>query len=180
MAPLYDLARRCLGYKFPRLGAAANNLFFRMIPTVFQTELVPGIRARLDSRDVTQRTTYWQGDRFEYPTIQILTKWVTPEITHFFDIGSNYGYFSYLMLSRFKQLIVHAFEPNPKVFALIEEIKRNNNLDRFHPHCMGLADVKASLFLHPGGADSGNSTFGPHPELQVENTRDAHARGYLR
>ncbi|MGA3172645.1 MAG: FkbM family methyltransferase [Chthoniobacteraceae bacterium] len=167
MAPLYDLTRRCLGYGFPPLGSAVHNFFFKAIPTVFEAELVPGIHARLDSRDVTQRVTYWQGNRFEYPTIQIIAKWITPSVTCFFDIGSNYGFFSYQMLSRFKHLTVHAFEPNPKTFALLEEIKTTNKLDRFNIHCMGLSDVKNSLFLHLSTTDSGNSTFGPHPDLTL-------------
>ena len=165
MAPSYDILRRCLGYKFPPLGSAANNLFFRLIPSKIEAELFPGIHLQLDSRDLTQRTTYWQGDRFEYPTAQNISKWMNPSITHFFDIGSNYGFFSYLMLSKFAGLIVHAFEPNPKTFAILEDAKERNRLTRFHPHWMGLSDVQDTLLLHPGISDSGHSTFGPHPEL---------------
>jgi len=168
MPPLYDLPRRLFGYKYPRLGSLANSLFFKIVPTTLDTELFPGIRVRLDSRDLTQRTTYWQGDRFEYPTAEILQKWKTPSVSRFFDIGANYGFFSYLMLSRFKDISVHAFEPNPKTFKLVEEIKTNNRLDRLQINQMGLSDARDTLYLHPGVTDSGHSTFGAHPELRGE------------
>lgn len=170
MPALYDLARRCFGYKFPRLGLAANNLFFRLVPREIDTELFPGIHVRLDSSDLIQRTTYWQGDRFEYPTAEILTTWISPSITHFFDIGANYGFFSYLMLSSSRELLVHAFEPNPLTFQHIEQIKERNELDRFHPHLMGLSNVSDKLFLHLGGEDSGHCTFGEHPGLVERST----------
>src|SRR5271166_4459124 len=134
-------------------------------PKTFDTELFPGIRARLNSGDSSQRTTYWQGDRFEHPTADTLTIWKTPSVTHFFDIGANYGFFSYLMLSRFADLSVHAFEPNPGTFRLLDEIRTSNHLIRLHAHPMGLSDSPGSLFLHPGTSDSGHSTFGEHPDL---------------
>jgi FkbM family methyltransferase len=154
-----------MGYKYPRLGSAANRMVFGLLPAIIETELFPGIRARLDSRDSTQRTTYWQGDRFEYPTGRILTNWKTPAVSHFFDIGANYGFFSYLMLSRFNDLSVHSFEPNPSTFKLLDEIRSSNNLSRMQAHAMGLSDSAGRLFLHPGTSDSGHSTFGEHPEL---------------
>jgi FkbM family methyltransferase len=127
-------------------------------------ELFPGIRADLDFRDATMRTTYWQGERFEKPTAQVLERWAT-DATHFFDIGSNYGFFSYCLLSRQRSLEVHAFEPNAVTFARVEATRMANDLRRLYAWNIGLGDVIARIPLHPGADDSGHSTFGPHPEL---------------
>ena len=157
--------RKAFGYRFPRLGQHAMNAFFSMMPGKFDALLFPGIWAELHKSDLTQRSTYWQGTRFESPTAQILQSWINSDTTHFFDIGSNYGFFSYWMLSQESMLKVHSFEPNPATFDIVQKIKVRNSLDRLYPWNMGLGDVSAKLSLHPGTEDSGHSTFGNHPEL---------------
>lgn len=113
------------------------------------------------------RATYWQGSRFEQPTPQILDEW-GHQATTFFDIGSNYGFFSYWMLSHHPQLRVNSFEPNPKTFALVDRIRTDNQLSQMQAHHLGMADAEAFLDLHPGVDDSGHSTFGDHPDLRGE------------
>jgi len=146
-------------------------MLFRLLPERGNVELFPGIRADLDFRDATMRSTYWQGSRFEKPTAQVLDRWA-PNATHFFDIGSNYGFFSYWMLSRHPQLTVHAFEPNGVSFARIESTRTRNDLRRLHAWNIGLSDAPDRIALHPGVDDSGHSTFGPHPELGGETLGD--------
>jgi FkbM family methyltransferase len=160
-----DLFRRCFGYKFPRLGAAANNWFFKLSPRFADVQLFPGIALGLDFRDLTQRTTYWQGSRFEYPTAHILAEWGKRGATTFFDIGANYGFFSYWMLSNFPRLDIYSFEPTPAVYQIIEKAKERNNLANLRPQALGLSDKAETLSLHLGVTDSGHSTFGDHPEL---------------
>jgi len=172
MKPIYETIRHSLGYRFPPLGSTANRLFFKLVPDQIHAEIFPGISVPLDFNDTTQRTTYWQGDRFEYPTIPILSKWASAGATHFFDIGANYGFFSYFMLSKFREITVHAFEPNPATFRLTERIKSTNQLSRFHPHPIGFSDSNQTLKLHPGTSDSGHSTFGEHPELCDNSTEE--------
>ena len=165
MMKVVDSIRRLCGFRFPPLGGAAFRTAFLLLPDRANVELVPGIHADVDFRDETMRATYWQGERFERPTAQILKDWVMAGATRFFDIGSNYGFFSYLLLSHSTWMEVHAFEPNPFTFAKIESIKEANSLARLHPTNIGLGDERARLSLHPGVADSGHSTFGAHPEL---------------
>jgi hypothetical protein len=43
--------------------------------------------------DGTQKTTYWQGARYEHPAARILANWIRDGAV-FFDIGANYGFFS--------------------------------------------------------------------------------------
>jgi FkbM family methyltransferase len=159
-----EAVRRRCGHRFPPLGATASRALFQLLPSSANVELFPGIRADLDFRDATMRTTYWQGARFEKPTAQVLDRWAAGA-THFFDIGSNYGFFSYWLLSRRPGLEIHAFEPNAKTFARIESTRTANDLRQLHAWNVGLADVVDRIPLHPGADDSGHSTFGPHPEL---------------
>ncbi len=165
MVRFAEFLRRLGGYHFPPLGRAVFEGFFRLLPAVAEVELFPGLRAELDFRDATMRGTYWQGSRFERPTAQILAKWAKAGGTHFFDIGSNYGFFSYWMLTSSPSVQVHAFEPNPRTLARVEEIKRRNGLARMTAWNLGLSDSAARLLLHAGVSDSGHSTFGAHPEI---------------
>ena len=161
--------RKSFGYQFPRLGRLAMDLFYRLMPDKFDAQLFPGINAVLSKQDLTQRSTYWQGKRFENPTATILESWITEDTTHFFDIGSNYGFFSYWMLTRSKSIIVNSFEPNPSTYSIVREIKRRNNLARLHPWNIGLGESASILALHLGTVDSGHSTFGENPELHASS-----------
>jgi FkbM family methyltransferase len=133
--------------------------------------LVPGIFADLDFSDEVQRATYWQGARFEYPTLSIFEQWLRDGASHFFDIGSNYGFFTFALLSRFPDLHAHAFEPNPETFRHLAAIKDRNHLERMTVWNCGLSDKPGTLALHRGVVDSGHSTFGDHPGLR-ETTVD--------
>jgi FkbM family methyltransferase len=161
---LAEAVRKRSGYRFPRLGPAAFHALFRLLPARANVELFPGIRIDLDFNDATMRSTYWQGERFEQPTIQVLDSWAGGA-THFFDIGSNYGFYSYWMLSRRSEMQVHAFEPSVISFTRIEATRLANDLRRLHAWNIGLGDAVGRIELHPGVDDSGHSTFGRHPEL---------------
>ncbi len=164
-AKAMNTLRRACGYRFPRLGLLAYRTFFRLMPAEVDAELLPGIQVHLDLRDLTQQTTYWQGGRFEHPTPAILAEWGQAGAECFFDIGSNYGFFSYWMYSRCPNLRIHAFDPNPKTYGILQSIVQRNNLQRITRHHLGLADAPGKLRLNPGRKDSGHSTFGNHPEL---------------
>jgi len=85
----------------------------------------------------------------------------------FFDIGSNYGFYSYLMQSYFKNIKCFAFEPNPKTFGFLKNtVKANNLVGKIFPFNIGLGNKQEILTLHPGVKDSGHSTFLPHPEFK--------------
>jgi len=123
------------------------------------------------------RATYWQGDRFERPTAQKLDRWAE-DATHFFDIGSNYGFFSFLMLSHRPALEVHAFEPNPATFARLDAARIANRLATLHTWNIGLSDSQGKLALHSGVGDSGHSTFGPHPGLSESNLAEVNVLSF--
>ena len=164
----FEFARRRFGYGFPSLGRAAFDLAFKIAPENVRTELLPGIFATLDLSDEVQRATYWQGERFEKPTLPVLNQWIDEGATLFFDIGSNYGFFCFALLARHPGLKAHAFEPNPVTFSHLSEIKAENHLDRLDTWNLGLGDRNATLPLRLGVSDSGHSTFGDHPQLRAD------------
>lgn len=170
-ATALEFVRRRCGHRFPPLGKTVYRAFFKYAPRYPRTELFDGIHAELDLNDGVQRATYWQGSRFEHPTLPILDRWARSGATHFFDIGSNYGFFSFALLSRIPQLQVHAFEPNPATFSHLAQIKKQNGLERLKIWNCGLSDKTGVLTLHRGITDSGHATFGDHPGLR-ETTVD--------
>jgi FkbM family methyltransferase len=118
----------------------------------------------LDLTDELQRVVYWQGVRYEKATLDILTTHAR-ESECFFDIGANFGFISYVLLSRCPALRVFAFEPNPRLFSSMNTVKLRNALDSFVPVNAGLGAEPGDLELHISTLNSGHSTFGLHPGL---------------
>jgi FkbM family methyltransferase len=163
--PWFDLLRSRMGYRFPRLGPVFFKCFYAAIRKRCTVELFPYIFTEANFDDLTHRATYWQGTRFEYPTAQVLCAWAAhPQYKSFFDIGANYGFFSYLMTSRFPQQ-AHAFDPSPVNYQQLVRAKSQNGLAGFHPHHLGLSDKEEILPLHLGIQDQGHSTFVSHPGM---------------
>jgi len=72
---MINTVRKLCGYKFPRSGKLIFNSFFKMAPKNMICELFPGIIVKLNLKDLTMRATFWQGDRFEFPTAAVLGDW---------------------------------------------------------------------------------------------------------
>lgn len=157
-------ARRLAGGGLPALGPRADRLAKSFLPHTLDGEVAPGIRVELDTRDLTQRHSWWQGPRFETPTVAVLESWAS-KAERFFDVGANYGFYSYRLLSASERLEVHAFEPHPGMVAILEAAKERNDLGRLHVVPVALADIRTELVLHFGIEDQGHSTLGEHPDL---------------
>ncbi len=155
---LVDQLRRLCGYRFPRLGSLVFAGILKSLPPVIESQLFPGIKATLDLRDETQRTTYWFGTRFEEPTPQVLRNW-SVGATHFFDIGSNYGFYSFLLYSSMSHLQIYPFEPNPVSFRHLAKIQSQNGAVRVVPQQYGLADKCDRLQFVQLRGNTGHSSF---------------------
>jgi FkbM family methyltransferase len=167
---LIDRARKRAGFSLARVP---YPLFRTLLPASGEVELAPGLRTVLDFSDETQRVTYWQGWRYEAPTPQILTAWTAASGSVFFDIGANYGFYSYLVAAHSPSAHIHAFEPNEKMASVISQTRGRNGLDRLEIHTVGLSDEASELELHLGDADSGHATFGDHPMLAAGRAKAA-------
>ncbi|MBS0659701.1 MAG: FkbM family methyltransferase [Verrucomicrobia bacterium] len=172
MVAFAEFVRRRCGFRFPPLGRLAFEGMFKVLPKRVDIELFPGLRAELDFQDETMRGTYWQGSRFEAPTCQVLLDWAEHGASRFFDIGSNYGFFSWWLLSKCPRIQVDAFEPNPETMRRVESIRERNRLDRLRIWNIGLSDRPGRLTLHAGVVDSGHSTFGQHPQMSGRKISD--------
>ncbi|MDB6055806.1 MAG: FkbM family methyltransferase [Verrucomicrobiales bacterium] len=165
MAPsTLDLIRKLFGHKFPRWGSLGYKWFLRQRPDRITTELFPGVRLSLDLNDDAQRTFYYYGDRYEFPTGSVLASWCSGA-SLFFDIGANLGFFSLLLRSKCIPIRIIAFEPNPLVNGRLKQIIEENQLSDITVENFGLSNLKAVLPLHPGQENDGQSTFGQHPLL---------------
>ncbi|MEM1059493.1 MAG: FkbM family methyltransferase [Verrucomicrobiota bacterium] len=161
-ARLVDRIRQLCGYRFPRMGRLGNQLFWKSIPREMRSEIVPGIEVDLNFGDSVCKGTFKYGAAHEWPTLPVLEHWVraAPEPARlFFDIGSNYGYFSYFLMSRLPGLTAYAFEPNPDTFQRLETIKRENRLAHFLPQNLGLGETEGQLDFYPALHNTGDSSF---------------------
>ena len=162
-----EFLRRRLGYAMPRLGHFGYATYFRFAAKDAVSELFPGIRVKMNFRDESCRVTWWMGERYEQPLPGLLRKLCADGVDAFYDIGANYGFFSYLILAHCPTVSVHAFEPNPNNFAVLVDTKSRNALARFHPQNLGLGDAAAELDLTVEMNSSGHSVFGKsHPDFQ--------------
>jgi FkbM family methyltransferase len=161
--PTIDYVRRLCGHRFPPVGKLGYELIMSSLPREIKTELFPGIAATLDLNDDVQRWTYWYGTRYEAPTPEILTRW-GKRAREFFDIGANYGFFTFLIRSFCPNIQIHSFEPNPRTFSQLEGILQLNHLDKIHLHPIGLSDVDGTFPFYPLELNSGHSAFSPVSE----------------
>ncbi len=171
--PLLNAVRKYSGYQIPRLGP-----FYRVVraqaPAILDVELFSGVRVRLDLTDEVQFQTYWYGTRFEEPTGAILRGW-WEAATHFFDIGSNYGFFSLWAASLGGSLKIHAFEPNPVTFAKLDGFARANGFDSIIRNAIALSDTEKSFTLQLEEENSGASHM-IDPASQSSKLSVAHVR----
>lgn len=117
----------------------------------------------VDPRDASQREILLTGET-EPGTTALLTRIATPGWT-FLDVGANAGYYSLLAATLGgTRSSVHAFEPNPRMAALIEQSLR-----------MSGDDCPVTVVCAGCGSDSGAATLylSPDPSLVAFATLDA-------
>ncbi len=165
-----DRCRSLANYQFPRLGKPGFRLVFKILPRKMDVQLLPKIWAELDFDEPVQQAAYWHGARVEKPTVPVLeSRMKASPDSVFFDVGSNFGFYSFYFASRLPGHAIHSFEPNPGTFRLLKRIVDRNYLTTITPWEMGLGDETAKASLRLNEADSGQSTFGHHPDLEAES-----------
>lgn len=98
---------------------------------------------------------YKEGYEIE---ISILLDILLPPNGTFYDIGSNFGYFSFYVASRpdFSGQI-YSFEPHPLTFKDLSGLIEQTNLaTRIHPYHMAAHSEKDTFFVKPSNVRSGN------------------------
>jgi FkbM family methyltransferase len=90
------------------------------------------------------------------------------------DIGANIGYFTALATSRLKKSgAIHAFEPDPHNFSLLQKTVANQKTKLVHLHHCALGDENGSVELFHSPVDNYGdhrvygSHSGTHPKVVV-------------
>lgn len=117
------------------------------------------------ARDSIARALCWTGlDGFEPETVQAFSS-IAPHVAFMLDIGANTGIYTLLGCALSEQLHVAAFEPVPRIHALLaRNVEMNGWQDRCELHCeacgartgtasfhVPFGDVPTSASLHPEG-----------------------------
>jgi FkbM family methyltransferase len=147
-------ASRAVAYYAGEHLAGSRQALTGRVPTGSSIELL--------ARDRMHRHIYLHGVH-EPPTTRFLMSAVKPG-HRAVDIGANAGYFALLLAD----LVgpggsVHAFEPNPELFALLGRSARVRNGSNLVPvqAALGEREGTGALYLSPDASNSGLSTMSP-------------------
>lgn len=97
---------------------------------------------------------YWIG-KYEPEVVHLFCKHLAqlPPNSDVIDVGANIGFYTVIAASALRSrgaCVVHAFEPNPVVFAELESNIALNCFPNVRAHCAGVGDVEkqATLFVN--------------------------------
>ena len=82
----------------------------------------------------------------------VLPKLRLGDLPVFMDVGANAGEYSDLLLARFPQAIIHAFEPHPRTYEALKQNMKTNV--KCHPVALGAENGVFNLYDR-GGNDGG-------------------------
>lgn len=115
---------------------------------------------RFDARNVQFQPLYKEIWRRGYEQeVSILLDTFLPEGGTFYDIGSNWGYFSLYAASNRSKLTIHAFEPHPGTFRdLCACVQQAGLTDMVNSHNFALSNEDSDSFIElPDGLHSGSA-----------------------
>jgi len=85
---------------------------------------------------------------------------LAPQGGGFVDVGAHYGYFSFAVAARGPaRLPIHYFEPNPELFAIIEDNVQRNGLEQIIGHRSAVSDSNGNAQFHVDTNDSSASSL---------------------
>jgi FkbM family methyltransferase len=114
-----------------------------------------GLRFVCDLRDGIAREVCFTG-RYGPQETRLLRHFLTPGMT-FVDVGANWGYFTLLAASLVgPRGRVLALEPEPRLFGLLEQNLRLNDLEHVTAIRAAASDRRSNKILHAFEEDGGN------------------------
>ncbi|HMO33853.1 MAG TPA: FkbM family methyltransferase [Lacibacter sp.] len=116
-------------------------------------------RYPLLSDPVTVRILHYRVTAFGYANLCLLFReiFVNEDYRHFHssqprpviaDCGANIGMATLYLKWKFPHAVIHAFEPDPAAFALLEQNVRQNGLQDVHLHHAAVMDKAGSLTFY--------------------------------
>jgi len=112
--------------------------------------------------DLLAKALFWRGYRYpETETIDLFLSLVDKSRV-MLDIGASSGLFSIMAARSNPSLLVHAFEPVPRIFDLLQRNVRLNELRSVTAHPNAVCDRAGSVTLHvPAGAFPTDASLRP-------------------
>lgn len=101
-----------------------------------------GVRLRLASlgRNYLSFELFWRGLDYYEPLTTRLIHALAADAGQFLDVGANIGFHSLMLAARHPVLGITAFEPNPKLHALLTANIRANGFRHVTPEPVALSD----------------------------------------
>jgi FkbM family methyltransferase len=110
---------------------------------------------------------FWKGTGYYEPITTLAARELVRPGATFIDAGANIGFYSLVLSLCQPDLPVIAFEPNPKIFRLLQSNVRLNRFDHVCCHPVALSDHDGSAILYLTDSDmsaSLESDFQPGTE----------------
>src|SRR5207248_2014430 len=134
---------------FRRAGITPSRFGNRLVRVPFRSG--PGSLRIAGAGDVhLSFQLFWSGIDYYEPFTRTVIELLARSSRVFIDVGANIGFFSLVAATLNPRLKVVAFEPNPKMFALLLEHKRANSLSNLmaEPLAISNCDGTGQLFLN--------------------------------
>jgi FkbM family methyltransferase len=96
---------------------------------------------------------FWKGTGYYEPITTLAARELVRSGAAFIDVGANIGFYSLVLSLCQPGLPVIAFEPNPKIFRLLQSNVRLNGFDHVCCHPVALSDHIGSAILHISDSD---------------------------
>jgi FkbM family methyltransferase len=103
------------------------------------------------------------------PEVAALLDSMLPEGGTFYDIGSNWGYFTLYAASSRAHVTIHSFEPLPETYQdLVECVQQAELSSAVTCHNLALSDKDSEAFIEiPDGLHSGSAEITPRGSIRI-------------
>lgn len=162
-ASLHEYARLLAGSELKALEITEDGVVAVTRELGLKLILVPG-DARLAQAEMLNFGSY-EKDLWETAFKLV------PADGRVYDIGANAGVFSLTVGSKIKGVEIHAFEPVPSTYALLEKHLAMNGARGVKPHPYGLSDKSGTVTFHisdQGSANASAADLGNGPARTAE------------
>jgi FkbM family methyltransferase len=145
-----------------RLQKVSGPFGVYMGDDVVLTQMLTGLRFLVPASDHVMAPKMI-GNRIWEPRVSAVMPRVLRPGRDVVDVGANIGYFAVnaaMILGQAGGAVVHAFEPNPRIHALLlKNISINWSLARIVAHQLALGEAEGELVLHVAGKLASNGTL---------------------
>jgi FkbM family methyltransferase len=145
-----------------RLQKVSGPFGVYMGDDVVLTQMLTGLRFLVPASDHVMAPKMI-GNRIWEPRVSAVMPRLLRPGRDVVDVGANIGYFAVnaaMILGQADGAVVHAFEPNPRIHALLlKNISINWSLARIVAHQLALGEEEGELTLHVAGKLASNGTL---------------------